>query len=145
MIKRKRERERICMRHLAKWQKRSKCSNDPYSQYRTSSQSSPLHYHHHKHFHSHLHYTINHHKHFHSHLHYIITHHKRLSCFMQLHNRIQDVHLELLQRHINFHPDHLKSVGENEAKMFCFALTLCPPCKVKFNDSCIKWQKSVVL
>ena len=45
----------------------------------------------------------------------------------------QDVQLELLQHHISFHPNQLKSVQENEAK----SLALC--------DSCIKWQNSMVL
>ena len=36
------------------------------------------------------------------------------------------VQLELLQKQITFYPDHLKSVQENEAKKFCFALTLWP-------------------
>ena len=36
----------------------------------------------------------------------------------------QDVQLELLQHHIKSNPDQLKGVQENEAKRFCFALTL---------------------
>ena len=36
----------------------------------------------------------------------------------------QDVHLELLHRHIKFPPDQMKSVQENEAQRFCFTLTL---------------------
>ena len=35
----------------------------------------------------------------------------------------QDVQNELLQNHNKFHPDQLKSVRENEAKRFSFALT----------------------
>ena len=35
------------------------------------------------------------------------------------------VHAELLYRHTEFHPDHLKSVqGNEEANRFCIALTL---------------------
>ena len=35
-----------------------------------------------------------------------------------------DVQLELFLRHVQFHLGQLKSVGENEAKKFCFAMTL---------------------
>ena len=42
----------------------------------------------------------------------------------------QDIQFELLQHHINFHPDHLKHVWENKAKRFCFVLTLWPLVKV---------------
>ena len=36
----------------------------------------------------------------------------------------QDVQLELHHHHIKFHPDQMKSVGENEVKRFYFVLTL---------------------
>ena len=40
---------------------------------------------------------------------------------------------------IKFHPDHLKSVRENEANRFSFALNLWPPGKIKATESDIKW------
>ena len=51
----------------------------------------------------------------------------------------QDVQLEVLPHHLKFHPDQMKSVGENEAIRFYFALTWCPQDKVKISDSGIKW------
>ena len=66
--------------------------------------------------------------------------------------------LELLQQHIKFHPDQLKNVRENEAKRFCFSLTLWLSAKVKVSENCIngrslrlisnvfaKWIKRMVL
>ena len=41
--------------------------------------------------------------------------------------------------HIKFHPDQMKSVGENEAKSLYFALTLWPPGKVKVSEIGIDW------
>ena len=38
----------------------------------------------------------------------------------------------------------MESVGENEDNMFCFALTLLPPGKVKVSEAGIKWYKSMV-
>ena len=49
--------------------------------------------------------------------------------------KYQDVQVELLQQQIKFHPDQLKSAQENEAKRFCFVLTLWPPAKVKVRKS----------
>ena len=45
-----------------------------------------------------------------------------------------DIYLELLHR-IEFYPEQLKNVGENEAKRFCFALTLWSPGKFKAIES----------
>ena len=50
----------------------------------------------------------------------------------------QDVSHGLLQHHIKFHPDQLKSVQENEANGFCFALTLWPPAKADVTESGMK-------
>ena len=36
------------------------------------------------------------------------------------------VQVELLHHHIKLYPDQIKSVKENEANLFCFALTLRP-------------------
>ena len=61
------------------------------------------------------------------------------SCFNKSYSeQSQDVQLELLHHHIKFHPDQMKSVRENEAKRFCFALTLWPSGKVKVSKSGIK-------
>ena len=38
----------------------------------------------------------------------------------------------------------LKSVGENEAKSFSFAVNWCSPAKVKVTKSVIKWQQWIV-
>ena len=51
----------------------------------------------------------------------------------------RDVQLELLEHHVKFHPDQMKSVKENEPKRFWFALNLWPPAKVKVSESGIKW------
>ena len=50
-----------------------------------------------------------------------------------------DVQVELLQHHIKFHPDELKSVQENEAQRFWIALTLQPSANVKVSESGITW------
>ena len=47
----------------------------------------------------------------------------------------QDVQLDLFHHNIKFHLDHMKIVLENEAKRFCFVLTLWTPCKVRVSDS----------
>ena len=47
----------------------------------------------------------------------------------------QDVQLELLNNHIKFHLDQIKSVAESEANRFCFPLALWPPGKVKVDES----------
>ena len=46
----------------------------------------------------------------------------------------EDVQRELLQNHLKFHPDQLKSVQEIEANRLGFALTLWPLCKVKVSE-----------
>ena len=52
--------------------------------------------------------------------------------------------LELLQYYIKFLPGQLKSVRGNEAKWFCFGLTLWNSSKVKVSKSGIKWYISMV-
>ena len=47
--------------------------------------------------------------------------------------------------HIKFHPDPLKSVGENKTNSFCSALTLWPSAMVKVTERGVKWQTSMVL
>ena len=37
--------------------------------------------------------------------------------------KTQDTKLELLHHYLKFHPDQMKSVGENDANRYCFALT----------------------
>ena len=46
--------------------------------------------------------------------------------------------LDLLQHQIKFHPDQLKSVGENKANRFYFALTLWLPATVKISENGLK-------
>ena len=48
------------------------------------------------------------------------------------------VQIQLLQKHITFHNDQIKTMQENEAKKFLFALTLWPPSMVKGSESGIK-------
>ena len=52
--------------------------------------------------------------------------------------------LKLLHHVTRSHPIQLKSVPENEAKRFCFALTLLPSIKVKVTRSGKRWKKSTV-
>ena len=51
----------------------------------------------------------------------------------------QDVKLELLHHYVKVDPDQIKSVDENEANRFCFALTLWSqarsrPLKAVYSD-----------
>ena len=55
-----------------------------------------------------------------------------------LQNQYQDVQLELLQHHINFHPDQLKRVRELKPRGFA-CTDLVTPGKVKVTESVIKW------
>ena len=50
----------------------------------------------------------------------------------------QDVQLKLPQHYIKFHPDQLKSMQENEATKFNFALPLWPQAKIKITELGIK-------
>ena len=50
----------------------------------------------------------------------------------------------MLNDHIRFNPDQMKSVWENEWDKFYFALILQPPDKIKVSESGIKWYKSLV-
>ena len=49
------------------------------------------------------------------------------------------IHFDLLHHQIKFHPKQMKSVEENDANRFCFALALRPPGKVKVSESGLKW------
>ena len=54
----------------------------------------------------------------------------------------RDLQPELHQHRIKFHPDQLKGVQKNEAKMLSFALTLWPQCKVRRAR---KWSQNAFL
>ena len=47
--------------------------------------------------------------------------------------------LELLQHHLIFDPEELKSRQENDTKRFRFMQTLWPLDKVKVSESGMKW------